>query len=147
MKKYFLLFSLFIISLSACQKVNVSTSQATVDDEKIQAYIKANNIPAVKDASGIYYQIITPGGTTHPGPLSTVQLTYTNTYLNGVTFDHADVVSFKMINLIKGLQIGVPKIGVGGRIIIIIPSALVYGPVETNGIPANSILVYTTDLI
>jgi FKBP-type peptidyl-prolyl cis-trans isomerase FkpA len=147
MKKYLILFSLFIIGLSSCQKTNVNNEQATIDDAKIQAYIKANHITATKDPSGLYYQVITAGAATHPGSLSTVQLTYSSSYINGVTFDQVNVVSFQMINLIKGLQIGVPKIGVGGRIMLIIPSALVYGATAVNDIPANTILVYTVDLI
>ncbi len=157
MKKHLtLFFSLFVIGLTSCQKGgDVTSQQAAIDDAKIQAYIKANNIPAIKDPSGLYYQIITPGDpTTKPTLLSTVQLTYTNSYLDGVNFDHVDVVNYKLSKLYNsggsmtpGLQIGLPKIGTGGRIILIVPSALGYGNTTQFTVPANSILIYTIDLI
>jgi len=156
MKKHFtLFFSLFVIGLASCQKGDVTSQQAAIDDAKIQAYIKANNIPAIKDPSGLYYQIVTPGDpTTKPTLLSTVQLTYTNNFLDGVNFDHVDVVSYKLGKLInsggfmtRGMQIGLPYIGTGGRIILIVPSALGYGNSTQYTVPANSILIYTIDLI
>jgi FKBP-type peptidyl-prolyl cis-trans isomerase len=150
MKKHLILFfSLLVIGLSACQKSDVTTDQATADDAKIQAYLKANNLTATKDASGIYYQIVTPGtaGTNPTAALSTVQITYTNIFLNGVTFDHVDVVNYKLSTMVKGLQIGIPKIGNGGRIILYVPSALAYGNTDQFTIPANSVLVYKIDLI
>src|ERR1700761_2423472 len=111
MKKHLILFfSLFVLGLSACQKSDVTTDQAAIDDAKIQAYLKANKLTATKDPSGIYYQIVTQG-TGNPISTSTVQITYTDIFLNGITFDHIDVVSFKLSNLVKGLQIGIPKIG------------------------------------
>jgi FKBP-type peptidyl-prolyl cis-trans isomerase FkpA len=150
MKKHLILFfSLFVIGLSACQKSDVTTDQAAIDDSKIQAYLKANNLTATKDASGLYYKIVIPGtaGTNPTATTTNVQISYTNIYLNGITFDHVNVIDYKLAALVKGLQIGIPKIGNGGRIVLYVPSALAYGNTDQFTIPANSILVYTVDLI
>ena len=147
MKKYLLLFSLFIISLSACKKGDVTSEQAAVDDAKIQAYIKANNINATKDASGIYYQVIRAGTGAYPTTSSTVKITYTGKYLNGQQFDSSQSVSLLLSGTVQGFQLGIPHINNGGRILLIVPSALGYGTAGTGVVPANSVLVFTVDLI
>lgn len=78
MRKAFLLLLGFVcLSFAACKKNSVSAEQqATIDDGKIQAYIKANNINATKDASGLYYQVITPGSGPYPTASSTVTVLY-----------------------------------------------------------------------
>jgi FKBP-type peptidyl-prolyl cis-trans isomerase FkpA len=155
MKKYLLLFSLFIISLSACKKGDIVSEQAAVDDAKIQAYMKANNINATKDPSGIYYQILIPG--TGPYPVvasnatatsSTVQIGYSATFLNGQGFDSSANTTNLLTNFVSGFQIGLQHINKGGRILIIIPSALGYGVAGNSPtVPANAVLVFKVDLI
>ncbi|MCC8424469.1 FKBP-type peptidyl-prolyl cis-trans isomerase [Mucilaginibacter sp. UR6-11] len=149
MKKHLILFSLLVIGLSACQKIDSKTqavTQASVDDAKIQAYIKANKITATKDASGIYYNIISPGTDPKPTLQSTVKLTYSDYYLNGILVGKVSGVQAKLSAFIAGLQTGVAKIGTGGRIYLIIPSGQAYGTGDQNGIPGNSVLTYTVDL-
>jgi len=150
MKKYLLLFSLFIISLSACKKGDIVSEQAAVDDDKIQAYIKANNINATKDASGIYYQVITPG--TGPYPVltptsSTVQIAYTGSYLNGQVFQSNPSTTGLLSGFVQGFQIGLQHINKGGRILLIIPSGLAYGTAGNGAIPGNAVIVFKVDLI
>jgi FKBP-type peptidyl-prolyl cis-trans isomerase FkpA len=150
MKKYLLLFSLIIIGLSACDKNEVAT-QATIDDAKIQAYIKANNITDLtKDPSGIYYKVMTPG--TGPNPVyaptsSTVQVAYSFTYLDGQTGQSASDVSLLLSSTVLGFQIALTHINQGGRLYFIIPSNLGYGSVSNGAVPPNAVLIYTLDLI
>ena len=150
MKKYLILFCLLIIGLSSCQKVYVSklkVQQAEIDDEKIQAYIAANKLTGfVKDASGLYYKIVEPGTTPNPKSNSIVKVTYTLTYLNGVNIGNIDGQNSQLSSFVKGIQIGLPKIGTNGRIVLIVPSGLAYGADATSNIPANSVLYYTIDL-
>jgi FKBP-type peptidyl-prolyl cis-trans isomerase FkpA len=161
MKQHFLLFGFLILLFSACKKDSFdATLQAKIDDDKIQAYVKANHIEGLtKDASGMYYQIITVGPTapgTHPTATDTVQVTYTGKLLNGTVFDAESGGIVDLPDAIKGWQIGLPLIGADGvtkpyaRIRLIIPSALGYANVEqdlTTTIPANSVLDFTIDLI
>lgn len=165
MKKYLLFFAVFTLLFSACKKSSTPVTptvdpavQAKIDDDKIQAYIKANNIIAVKDPSGLYYQIITPGSGTAPTVNSTVRVAYVGKLLDGTQFDSSTNLSHNLgpitdntgkivdYGLIKGWQIGVPFIKTGGRILLLIPSALGYGASATGSIPANSVLVFTIDL-
>jgi FKBP-type peptidyl-prolyl cis-trans isomerase FkpA len=149
MKKYLLLFSLLIIGLSSCQKyttTGLAATQASADDAKIQAYLAANNLNYTKDASGLYYQIVNPGTTPNPTISATVKLTYTSTYLNGVSIAKVDSYTARLTTFVRALQIGVIKVGTGGRINLIAPSGLTYGSNPFNDVPANSALCYTVDL-
>jgi FKBP-type peptidyl-prolyl cis-trans isomerase FkpA len=50
--------------------------------------------------------------------------------------------------LIKGWQLAVPKINVGGSIKVIIPSGLAYGiRSRSKDIPANSVLVFDIEVL
>jgi FKBP-type peptidyl-prolyl cis-trans isomerase FkpA len=149
MKRYFILVTLLIISLSSCQKYTVTglaATQASADDAKIQAYIEANKLPFTKDPSGLYYQIVTPGTTPHPTTSSSVKLTYTCTYLNGVVVGKLNGSTSQLSSFVRALQISVPKIGTGGRILLIAPSGLAFGSGGAGDIPANAVLYYTLDL-
>ena len=148
MKKYFLLFSVLIISLSACKKTDVAT-QAAVDDSKIQAYFKANNVTGTtKDASGVYYKVLIPGTGAYPTSTSNVKVSYTGKYLNGQSFDAVTSITMLVSSIPQtGLQIGIEHINTGGRILLFIPSALGYGVSgNSSSVPANAVLIYTVDL-
>jgi len=151
MKKYFLLFSLIIIGISSCTKSEpaaVSASQqAAIDNSLIQSYIKANNITATEDASGVYYSIITAGTGANPAISSTVTVSYTGKLLNGTVFDSSPSLTAPLSGLILGWQYGLPYINTGGTILLLIPSALGYGTTSPSAsIPANSVLVFTITL-
>lgn len=133
---------------SACTPVSVAT-----EDPVMQAYITANEISATKDASGMYYQIISPGSGGSPTRNSKVAVKYAGYLLNGTKFDEmttpvADPNSWWSLGgLIGGWQIGIPKIAKGGKIKMIIPSSLAYGCSAIGQIPANSILVFDVELV
>jgi len=147
MKKYILLFSLFAIGFSSCKKTSFDPAkQAAADDASIQAYIKTNNITAIKDPSGLYYQVITPGTGAYPTSTSLVSMNYKGKLLNGNVFDSNTISSSPLSGFIKGWQIGIPYINTGGRILLLIPSALGYGNAANGSIPANSVLIFTVDL-
>ncbi len=149
MKKYLLFFAVFTLLFSACKKSDSfdAAKQAAEDDVKIQAYIKANNITAIKDASGLYYQILREGTGVAPTIKSTVTVAYTGKLLNGTQFDSSTSFSSALNgSLIQGWKIGIPFCKQDGRILLLIPSGLGYGTTPKTGIPANSVLVFTIDL-
>ncbi len=104
-------------------------------------------MPGIKDASGLYYQVITPGTGPYPNILSTVNVNYSGKLLDGTVFQTGNITA-QLGTLIQGWQIGIPYINKGGRILLIIPSALGYGNNSPGGgIPANAVLVFTVDLL
>src|SRR5438270_1255558 len=138
MKKYLLLLAVFVTVFSSCSKDNFDPAkQAAKDDAAIQAYISANNITAIKDPSGVYYQVITAGTGAYPTANSKVTVNYTGKLLNGSVFDSGSLPSTALSTLVKGWQYGIPHINTGGRILLLIPSALGYGNATQGGIPAN----------
>lgn len=149
MKKYLLLLFLIPAAFSSCKKDSFDPAkQAAADDAAIQAYIKANNITATKDPSGIYYEVVTPGtDNNYPTINSTVTVNYTGKLLNGTVFDSATGFQTPLSNVVKGWQIGIPHISTGGRILLLIPSALGYGNQAEGSIPKNSVLIFTIDLL
>ena len=147
MKKYLLLLAVFVTVVSSCSKDSFDPAkQAAKDDAAIQAYISANNITATKDPSGVYYQVVAPGTGAYPTVNSLITVNYTGKLLNGTVFDSGSINSTALNSLVKGWQYGLPHINTGGRILLLIPSALGYGNTTTGSIPANSVLIFTVDL-
>jgi FKBP-type peptidyl-prolyl cis-trans isomerase FkpA len=131
---------LAILSLNGCSK-----SGASEHDQMI-AFAKSHSINYTTDASGILYEIITPGNSTHPTVNNTITVTYVGTLMNGNQFD-AGTITYALSQLIPGWQIAVPKIGVGGEMKVLIPSSLGYGSAGAgSSIPGNSPLYFNIKL-
>ncbi len=133
---------LFVSVLSSCKKDEDSEKQIT-------EFITQNKINAVKDPSGLYYQIIKPGTGNFAYPSNTtITIKYEGRLLNGNVFDNGDgkEQTFPLAQLIQGWQIGIPKIQKGGEIRLIIPPSLGYGSSAAGSIPGNSVLDFTIQL-
>lgn len=146
MKKLFLSATglmVLILTFSSCKKSN---QQAAIDRQIIENYVAANNLQGSFTSSGLYYVIVSPGGTSHPTVSSNVTVDYKGTFLNGSVFDQANGVTFPLGNVIEGWQEGIPLIGSGGKIILIIPSALAYGSTGSGSIPSNTVLRFDVTL-
>ncbi len=137
--------------LSACSKSETNTactltaqyvndSSATQRAQMI-AFCNNNGITYTVHPSGILYQIITPGDTSKPNLCTSITMTYTGKLMTGIQFD-AGTITYPLKDLIVGWQIAVPMIGKGGKIKMVIPSSLAYGPVAYGSIPANSPLFF-----
>lgn len=152
MLKTRLIIGLFLIvgAFSSCKKDSYDAEkQAKIDDGLIVDFIAKNSIVAVKHSSGLYYQILAPGsGSTNFSSSTNVTVNYEGKLLNGTGFDKSTApVTFPLGNLIQGWQIGIPLIQKGGRIRLIIPSALAYkNQSPSSAIPANSVLDFTIEL-
>jgi FKBP-type peptidyl-prolyl cis-trans isomerase FkpA len=155
MRRIIWLLAIITVALVSCHSGNNPSvpfdagKQAAKDDSIIRQYIKKNNIPAVKDASGLYYQIIKPGSGATATETSTIQVNYEGRMTDGSVFDKTggQPVSFGLNAVIPGWTKGIPLIKVGGKILLIIPSALGYGNNAAGPIPENSVLVFTIDLL
>ena len=139
------------ISFSSCKKKTTCDAPTTTAPESevtaLESYISADSISATKDTRGFYYTIVTPGGESKPDACSTVKVNYSGSLTNGSVFDSGNGVSFPLANLIIGWQQGIPLVGKSGKIILYLPPSLGYGSSAQTGIPANSIMISTIDLL
>jgi FKBP-type peptidyl-prolyl cis-trans isomerase FkpA len=141
----------FCIVLLSCAKEATydREAQLQLDVDSISRFVKENNISATQDASGLFYQILSPGvGQDVIDSLDTVTVTYTGRLLNGAVVDNPSLpVKLVYSGLIEGWRIGLTKIQTGGTIRLIIPSTLAYTNKRVGLIPANSNLDYAIDLL
>jgi len=149
-KNIILLAFVCLIVLASCNRGPSAgmVQQARIDDSLIRVYL-ANNpmIKAVKDPSGIYYQIKKQGTGAYPTVNSNVTVNYVGKLIEGPQFDAANGYSSPLSRLVKGWQIGIPHLREGGNILLIVPSALGYGAAGGGPIPENAILVFDIDLV
>ncbi|GGB14541.1 MULTISPECIES: FKBP-type peptidyl-prolyl cis-trans isomerase [Mucilaginibacter] len=148
MKKFLLFVFAPLVILTSCSKDKFDASkQAATDDAAIKAYIGTDTaFHTTADGSGVYYKIVIQGTGANPTIKSTVKVTYTGKLLDGTTFD-SGTINQSLQGLIKGWQSGLPYVKTGGRIILVIPSREGYGNSAAGSIPANSVLVFTIDLL
>lgn len=151
MKKYLLILFVLVAGLSSCKKDEDfdTVAQANTDDVVIQNYLKSHNITDyVKDPSGLYYQIVTPGTGAYPSGTSSITVNYTGTLVDGTQFDASTGFAASLNGgVIRGWTFGLQHINVGGTIQLFIPSGLAYGNNAQDKIPANSVLIFKIDLI
>ncbi len=131
-----------------CDALNISAPQEEVD--AVAAYLDKNNITATKDPQGFFYTIDASGSGDHPKSCSNVTVMYTGKLTNGAVIDDKyaqQSISFDLGDLIVGWRAGIPLIAKGGKVTLYLPPSLAYGDKATGPIPANSILIFTIDLL
>ncbi|MBX7225073.1 MAG: FKBP-type peptidyl-prolyl cis-trans isomerase [Chitinophagales bacterium] len=144
--KKLLIYLGFLSALFSCKKED----QATIDENIIKQYISDNSLNASRTESGVYYVIADTGIGVNPAINSTVKVYYAGYLTNGNVFDNTTPGSPATFNLgltIQGWKDGLPKIKEGGKIKLIIPSALGYGSQSYGSIPKNSVLVFDIELL
>ncbi|MBU1009322.1 MAG: FKBP-type peptidyl-prolyl cis-trans isomerase [Bacteroidetes bacterium] len=146
MKKIPLIVLLFTaLILQSCGEKQV-VSQADIDQQKIVDYLISKQLTATATASGLHYIIIDEGSGDKPTTQSTVTVSYKGYLLDDTLFDQGTFFTSPLSDLIKGWQEGIPLIAPGGKIKLIIPSALGYGGHAAGSIPANSVIVFDVSL-
>lgn len=141
---------LSLLFLNSCGKTDTGCQPVPVANEKAQLvnYCTANSITYTEHTSGLLYQIITPGTGVSPTASSTVSVVYTGKLLDGTTFTAiANPQDLPLNSVIDAWKIGIPLIKKGGRIKLIIPSALGYSCTGSGtAIPPNSPLFFDVTL-
>ncbi len=150
-KSVFAFIGLVLLSLS-CGKTTDSGCVpvlAAVEKVAMIAYCTANSINYTEHPSGILYEIVSAGTGTAPTLASTVSCLYTGKLMTGVTFDAAtsNPATFPLANVIEGWKIAIPLLKTGGRIKMVIPSALAYSCVGSGSIGPNSPLFFDVTLV
>ena len=132
-----------------CNK-NDRPDQRVVDQELIETYLEDNQLTAERHSSGLYYIIEEPGTGGNPNVNSEVLVKYKGYLLDGTVFDQtpgSQSTTFFLYQVIQGWQIAIPLLKKGGKGKFFIPSGLAYGPQPRVGIPANSVLIFETELV
>lgn len=135
------------IIIACNKKTDAHCTPVTPESEAndIAAFCNAEGIEYTIDKNGIYYQIVDYGSGITPNINSLITVTYKALTLdkNVVEDNTTTPVTKPLRDFIEGLRIALPYIQKGGRIKIIVPSALAYG---CTGIPnlvaPNSPLYY-----
>jgi FKBP-type peptidyl-prolyl cis-trans isomerase FkpA len=143
-----LLFGIFSqIGCSKSESGGCATPEASSlsEDQQILNYCTINKINYTKDTRGFYYQIIKQGNATKPNLSSSISITYNGTFLNKSSFD-SGTNTFTLNDLITGWKYGLPLIGEGGEIILLLPSSLGYGVNGGGCIPPNTPLFFNVKL-
>lgn len=131
-----------IILFNSCEKDYESIE--SIDEAKIQAYIKQNNLPMTKDPSGFYYQVLSKGtGTPLLNKdsvffdLSVSSLTGTNYYATGAYTNEGTYLGYVSPTPNRVALTGLNR---GGKVRVILPSYQAYGKNGSGTIPSNEII-------
>ena len=155
MKKLFIALvcaGIFIYVLSCSKSTANSFSCTSIlpakDSVFLLAFAKKNGVNPVPDTSWLYYEVINPGSGAVPVATSKVYVNYAGRFMDGTYFDSTTTSArYELDSLIKGLQYGLIKIKAGGRIKLLIPSALAYGCQGVSGaVPPNAPLYFDISL-
>jgi len=134
-KLLFICFVVGIVVFFGCNKSLPDTAPCTdespfADSSALLKFAHDSSIQVTRDSSGLFYQILDSGDNQKPVFSSNVMVTYTARLMTGAIFDSATnstLNGFAVYRLITGWQIGLPKIGVGGHIKLLVPSDYGYG--------------------
>ena len=136
-------FSLIIFSLV----IMTSCNNDDIEGLTVGEYISINNLETIEIENGIHIIIHQQGNNNRPNINSRIRVEYTGMLTSGSVFDSNQDIEFDLFNLIRGWQIGMKEIGVGGSATIIIPSEQGFGDAARVGIPANSTVIFDVRLI
>jgi FKBP-type peptidyl-prolyl cis-trans isomerase FkpA len=120
------------------------------DTSALLKYASDSSIHTTWDSSGLYYQILNSGNSTKPIFSSNITVNYVGRLMSGIVFDSASNTNLNgagLYRLLTGWQIGLPKIGVGGRIILLIPSGNAYGCTGYGPVPPDAPLYFDVQLL
>ena len=137
------------LSLSACLNLNVDAPAGVENNpsdpasESFASSLHIDLSTMQKTSSGVYYRDVTVG----TGDSLTLQNSVTVSYL--IFLKNAALIT-QQLNLTEnltaepqGFRDGVSGMRVGGERVLVVPSALGFGPrTDVPGIPPNSTLVY-----
>jgi len=129
-------------------EIKIDRDQKDIDEDLIADYLSTNKITdAIRDQSGLYYQITKEGDGNLVPENAIISVSYTGTLLDGNKFDEGTLTNASLSKLISAWQIGIPKLKKGSHATFYCPSQMAYGHEKRDKIPANSILVFNIQVI
>ena len=140
-------------ALAKAEQASNADSAAALEEEK--AFMEKNGKVegVITTASGLQYQVLTPGkGGERPGPKDVVRVHYEGKLLSGKVFDSSiargEPIEFPVDQVIPGWTEALQLMEIGSKFRLFIPSNLGYGPHGAgNVIPPNAMLIFEVELI
>lgn len=134
--------------------MNIAEPPVVIDSAQhkiIEEFAKKNNMKGSFTKTGLYAEIVEPGeGAGNPNVSNSITIDYKGTTLDGKVFDQTKEgapATFPLSNLISGWKEGIPMLKKGGKIKLVIPSALGYGSAGAGAsIPPNAVLYFEIKL-
>lgn len=124
--------------------------QATSEGARFMAD-NAGRVEVVALASGLQYEVLTPGNGPMPKATDTVVTHYHGTLVNGDVFDSSvergEPATFPVNRVIAGWTEALQLMAVGSKWRLYIPPELAYGTRSQASIPANSTLIFEVELL
>jgi FKBP-type peptidyl-prolyl cis-trans isomerase FkpA len=160
MNRTLLALFIIVIGFGACKKSTDPSihyeEQKTIDDKIVSDYLAAHPDLNAKriDTSGVFYSIKS-GEEGSGSDLFTSSTQVTVGYTGRILTSQAVIAqtndfhpSYRLSDVIRGWQLGIPKIKKGGKIRLFIPSRYAYGPYPQDSLhlPANSVLDFDIQL-
>ena len=140
------------LSLTACLNLNVDvpTAPNNPSDPATETFASSLNINIAtmqKTASGVYYKDPTVGTGDELTSQTKVVVSYLVLLKTGAPVGQILDETIDLITQPVGFKDGVVGMRVGGERILVVPSALGYGPrTDLQGIPPNSTLIFDVKL-
>ncbi len=145
MKTINLLSLLALILLCSCGKEEYDAKVGY--RTAMKNYIKDKGWDANETIEGLFYVITEPGTDEKPELNSNIEIRTKGYYSDNEVFQPDGVLNGKLTGFIQGWKVGIPKFGAGGKGHILFPPNLAYGEFPSNGVRAQSILIFDIELI
>jgi FKBP-type peptidyl-prolyl cis-trans isomerase len=147
---------IFDVNLKDVVTTAAETTQLSNDGKAVDTYLTNHSISATTDSTGARYVMNTVGTGPSPTWYSRVAITYSinelstgNVYFSGTAAPSPSFDS-RVVNYIRGMQVGLRKLQKGGTITLYLPSGLAYSSLgSSNGtttIPPNTNVIVTITL-
>ncbi len=138
-----------LLALAACSAESPVSESLPIEQTTFAPALGVNLATSTKTAEGLYYRDLVVGTGAELTAGRTVSVFYQGSLANGSQFDATGTApySFRLGvgQVIRGWDLGVAGMKVGGRRQLIIPPSLGYGGQRVGPIPPNSILVFTVE--
>jgi FKBP-type peptidyl-prolyl cis-trans isomerase len=150
-----LIVALLPLTLAACLSGTepVTYPNIPIESTAFDPSLNVNLAASTKTSTGMYYRDITAGTGATAATGKTLTISYKGQLATGAIFDQStpSQPSFDFVlgagQVIPGFDQGYVGMKVGGSRQLIIPPSLGYGTAANQGIPPNSVLVFTVNLV
>jgi FKBP-type peptidyl-prolyl cis-trans isomerase len=151
--------SCLALGISSCSETEKTDQEATQAESAPAAVISQepfkpwpiDSSKIITSPTGLKYYILEEGTGNPVTVASNIIANYHGLLPDGSVFDSSydrgQPLQIGLNQVVKGWQEGIPKVKVGGKIFLIVPPDLGYGPQANGKIPANATLMFYVHLI